>query len=459
MDRLENAAVFAATVLGVEPHAGQVQYLVDAHPTKVLVGGRRSGKTFSLSIEVAYHAALALREHRPFRQLLVAPSVDQARLLFDSVVRLLRGSPLGGIIENEVHSPFPMLKLARDGVVLVRASHEGGRLLRGHSAHRVVVDESAFIGDRVIQEAVMPLLADVGGTLVLASTPGVKGALFHRLYEQGKTGTDSRVRSFTLKTIDNPHVDAEYVAAQKEQLTATQYDVEYGGVFADQAGAIFKWEDVIACTDLDIPQGTRARRVHIGWDPARTKDRSGVAVVDVAAKPYEVLDIRDLRGLDYIKQTEIVAALAREHGKSTKVVVDATGGNALVELLRQHGVWAEGVTFTAATKHAMVTNLAVLVERHHVRLPQVSELLTELRFYEGRTMPSGHTKYGAPEGGRLSDDLTTALMLALYRVDGGIRATGRGPDLPAFLTSSIGYSSSDSVVPVGGLPDVWSDWS
>jgi len=261
MDRLENAAVFAATVLGVEPHAGQVRYLVDTHPTKVLVGGRRSGKTFSLSIEVAYHAALAIREHRPFRQLLVAPSVDQARLLFDSVVRLLRGSPLGGIIENEVRSPFPMLKLARDGVVLVRASHEGGRLLRGHSAHRVVVDESAFIGDRVIQEAVMPLLADVGGTLVLASTPGVKGALVHRLYEQGKTGTDSRVRSFTLKTIDNPHVDAEYVAAQKEQLTATQYDVEYGGVFADQAGAIFKWEDVIACTDLDIPQGTGIKRV------------------------------------------------------------------------------------------------------------------------------------------------------------------------------------------------------
>ncbi|MCL2724823.1 MAG: hypothetical protein FWD69_10350 [Polyangiaceae bacterium] len=118
-----------------------------------------------------------------------------------------------------------------------------------------------------------------------------------------------------------------------------------------------------------------------------------------------------------------------------------------------------GVRFTAATNDAMVTNLAVLVERHHVRLPQASELLAELRFYEGRTMPSGHTKYGAPAGGRLSDDLTTALMLALYQVDGGIRAVGRGPDLPAFLTTSMGYSSSGSVVPAGGLPDVWSDWS
>jgi phage terminase large subunit-like protein len=459
MDRLENAAVFAASVLGVEPHAGQVRYLVDQHPTKVLVGGRRSGKTFALSIEVAYHAALAIRERRPFRQLLVAPSVDQARLLFDCVVRMLRSSPLGGVVESEVHSPFPMLKLVRDGVVLVRASHEGGRLLRGHSAHRVVVDESAYIGDRVIQEAVMPLLADVGGTLVLASTPGVKGALFHRLYEQGKDGTDPRVRSFTMETVGNPFVDAQYVAAQKEQLTKAQYDVEYGGVFGDQAGAIFKWSDVLACTDLEARERTGERRIHVGWDPARVKDGSAVVAVDVTEKPYRVLQVRNLRGLDYIRQTETVAAIAREHGKSTKVIVDATGGSALVELLRQHGVWAEGVTFTTSTKSAMVTNLAVLVERHAVHLPTDTDVLTELRYYEGRTMPSGHTKFGAPEGARFSDDLVTAIMLALYQVDGGIRASGRGPDLPPFLTGSMPYSPAAYVVPAGGLPDTWFDWN
>lgn len=455
MDRLANAAVFAASVLGVEPHPGQIRYLVDRHQTKLLVGGRRSGKTVSLSAEVAFHAAWAVHEQRPFRQLLVAPSVDQARLLFDSVGRLLRSSPLGGIIENEVRSPFPTMKLARDGEILVRASHEGGRLLRGHSAHRVVVDEAAFVPDRVIVEAVMPLLADTGGQLVLASTPGIKGALFHRLFEQGKDGTDPRVRSFTMKTTENPFVDAAYVSAQKEQITRAQFDAEYEGSFTEQAGALFRWEDVLACTHLERAERTGRRRIHVGWDPARTKDRSGVAVVDVTAKPYQVLEVRDLRGLDYIKQTDAVARLAQDNGESVKVIVDSTGGSALVELLRQHGVWAEGVTFTAPTKQAMVTNLAVLIERHDVLLPPVTEVLTELRYYEGRAMPSGNTKYGAPEGARFSDDLVTAIMLALFQVEGGIRARSAGPDLPPFLTSSSAWSCPAQTVAAGGLPEQW----
>jgi phage terminase large subunit-like protein len=98
--RIENPVVFSATVVGVEPHVEQVKYLLGSKRTKILVGGRRSGKTTALALEIVYSAVRAIHEGRPFDQLLVAPSVDQARLLFNAVSKLLRSSPLGALIQG-----------------------------------------------------------------------------------------------------------------------------------------------------------------------------------------------------------------------------------------------------------------------------------------------------------------------------------------------------------------------
>ncbi len=61
VDRLANAAVFAASMLRIEPHAGQVAYLVDPYPVRAMLGGRRSGTSTPLAIEIAFHAACSLR--------------------------------------------------------------------------------------------------------------------------------------------------------------------------------------------------------------------------------------------------------------------------------------------------------------------------------------------------------------------------------------------------------------
>jgi hypothetical protein len=89
-DRLRDPVVFAASTLALEPHAAQIPYLLDqAHPVKLLVGGRRSGKSFAVAVEVVFHAVRAIRERRPPRQLIVAPACDQARLLLGTVSKLL----------------------------------------------------------------------------------------------------------------------------------------------------------------------------------------------------------------------------------------------------------------------------------------------------------------------------------------------------------------------------------
>ncbi len=465
MNRIENAVVFSATVLGLVPHSEQVKYLLARQRRKVLCGARRSGKTSCLAIEIVYEAVRAIHESRPFDQLIVAPSVDQARLLFNVVGKLLRSSPLGALIEHEIHSPFPEMSLVRNGRIFLRAAHDQGRLLRGHTAHRVICDEAAFMHDVVIEEAIGPILADhPDSQLVLASSPDGKGSLFWRLWSAGQESTDDRVRSFTMKTLDNPHIDASYVESQRAELTEAQFAAEYLGEFVDQQGAAFKWDHIRACIDGGEEHETPgSRRYRIGWDPARIRDRSGVAVVDVTEKPWRVVHVLDLRGIDYVEQVERVADLAR-HFEKAKVIIDMTNESTLVELLRQAGTWCEGVRFTADEKPELVMRLQLLFERHELVLrPQDRELLQELRFYQARVTRSGHVRYGAPEGSKVHDDLVTAVALAVR----GVGTTTHAPPfgervLPPFIGGSFGSGGiggfGGPISAPGCLPDDWGPW-
>jgi phage FluMu gp28-like protein len=457
MNRLDNAAVFAATTLGIEPHAAQIRYLLNSAPTKVLVGGRRSGKTTAVAVETVFYAAKAIHHARRFRQLITAPSVDQSKVLFDAVRSLIESSPLGGLVESIVTSPFPEIHLARDGLVFVRAAHENGRLLRGHSAERVVVDEAAYVPDTVLIEAVGPILADSGGQLVLASTPTARGSHFHQQFERGRNGKDERVRSFTMNSTDNPHVDRAYIEAQRREMTEAQFRQEYLGEFSDAHDSIFRWDHIMAAASGQVEGAQSARRYVVGWDPALRRDRSGLAVLDVTSKPWRLVRLADLGRQDYVEQSSQVVGTAREFN-GAKVMVDATGqSQVLVELLKREGVWCEGVTFTAATKAEMLQGLVVLFERHEIIIPSDRRLIDELRFYEATVGQAGRVKLGAPEGAKHHDDLVTALALAAWGAGGATRPLSPADvDLPPFLTSNSRYPVDALTSRPGDLPeDAW----
>jgi hypothetical protein len=434
VDRLANAAVFAASTLGVQPHPGQVAYLMDDHPVKVLVGGRRAGKTTALAAEVCFYAAGAVRDRRPFRQLLVAPALDQAKLLLGAVAKMLRGSPLGGLIEGESITPFPELRLAAGGVVFVRAAHDGGRLLRGHAAERVIVDEAAYVADDVVTESLSPMLADTGGQLVLASTPALRGALFHRMFERGQ-GDDARVRSFTIASAANPHLDAAYVASQRAELTSAQFATEWLGQFVDTSGGVFAWDHVHACATGSTGPAEPRRRYSLGYDCARRHDRSAVVVLDVTERPFRAVHVADIASRDYEAQVRHVAELADAYNGAA-VTCDETGaGIVVVEMLRRAGAWVHGFTFTAASKAELITSLAVLFERREIVIPEHRDLLDELRYYERTVTPTGHVRLGAPEGGRVHDDFVTALALAARGAGSEARPLSLAEvGLPPFLT-------------------------
>jgi len=155
------------------PHPTQRRWLLDGHKTKTAACGRRWGKTEAAAIDAASFALF----HPGSAQMIVSPTYDQSRLIFDTVEKLLLANRITERMVKIVRTPYPRAKVGRS-VITARTADEDGRNLRGHSADRVIVDEAAFVRDAVVEEVISPMLADRDGQLILISTPCGKNHFF-----------------------------------------------------------------------------------------------------------------------------------------------------------------------------------------------------------------------------------------------------------------------------------------
>ena len=69
-----------------------------------------------------------------------------------------------------------------------------------------------------------------------------------------------------------------------------------------------------------------------------------------------------------------------------------------------------GISFTNAIKTNLVEGLAMAFEQGQIQILDDPILVGELQAYESERLPSGLTRYSAPEG--FHDDCVSALMLA-----------------------------------------------
>lgn len=150
-----------------QPHAGQSAFLENAARLKVLACGRRWGKTDACAAQIVS----ALLRESPAKVLIIAPTLDQARLMFDRVVEMLEAltPPLHFVLQNKGgetgikirRSPYPHLRWGRHTVMA--RSGQLGRSLRGNEATHIVIDEAAFLPEEIITEIAMPMLATTSG--------------------------------------------------------------------------------------------------------------------------------------------------------------------------------------------------------------------------------------------------------------------------------------------------------
>ena len=442
----------------------QKLWLANDSRVKVAACGRRWGKTEAAAVDAATFAIV----NPGSVQMIVSPTYDQSRLIFDTIQRLILDCSLTRYIAKVTKTPYPRLQLRRS-LIMARTADEDVRNLRGHSADRVIVDEAAYVKDAVLEEVISPMLADRNGQLVMISTPfgknhfykafvkgaecRVPGAGFGQPVdgEQAKNseadsvegaggfnrppapGTWPLYSSFRFPSWENPHISREYIEFQRNVLTPRQFAVEYEAEFLDDQASVFSWDSIQSAVELGkSPSASDEPWIVAGVDWARYSDYTAVVVMDAGSSPSRVIAMDRFHQLSWEAQVARVTELLLRH-QVRAVLTDQTSiGDPLMEQLRR-SIWnrgadlsIDGLTFTNQSKREIIDHLVIRFANKELAIIDDEQLIRELQYFEYELTTAGNVRMNARSG--YTDDLVVALALAAWK--------GKSHSIPArFLTS------------------------
>ncbi len=388
------------------PHPGQREFLVNTARIRVLACGRRWGKTDACAVDVL----AALRSPTPTRHLVLAPTLDQARLVLDRAMDLGAMAEERGLLPVEPSrfraTPYPVWLRgahrvhARSGHVL--------RHLRGREATHIVVDEAAFVPEALVTEIALPMLATTGGRLTLISTPAGTNH-FWRFFVMGQDGHPN-IWSRASPSWENPMVSLETLELQRALISERAYRVEYGAEFLSLEGQVFCEEAVQRCVVAALPDPEPPFSVGVDW--AKFVDSTAVVVLSGTRRDAWIVDLATMQGESFADQVVRVIDFLAGFGGRKVVHCDATAlGHEPTQMLKralETGV--EFVSFSQEVKAKLVQDLAWMVETGALRFAPHPKLLQELRAFRAERAGMG-LRYGAAPG--FHDDVVVALALAV----------------------------------------------
>lgn len=207
-------------------HDGQVPVAKSDARFKVLVAGRRWGKT---RLGVWLCIAKAMQGKKTWW---VAPTYSMAMEGWKEIRRL--GIDYGCFVkeyEKTLYTPT-------GGYVTVRSADNPDRL-RGAGLDYIVLDECAYIKEATWKEVLRPTLTERQGGALFISTP--KGYnWFSRIYDEAERYDDWE--RWQQPTSTNPLVPATELDTAKREIGSFLFSQEYEAQFIEQAGGLFKPE-------------------------------------------------------------------------------------------------------------------------------------------------------------------------------------------------------------------------
>ena len=184
---------------------------------------------------------------------------------------------------------------------------------------------------------------------------------------------------------------------------------EYGAKFVEGSGSVFRYVREAATGEWQDPQPDTT--YYAGLDLAKVEDWTVLCIMDAQRR---VVHVDRFHRLDWSLQIERIKAATKRYG--CNVLVDSTGaGEPILESLRLNGLWVEPYPFTAASKAALIANLAMMLEQRLITLPRPElwpEGIDELEAFEYSISDAGNVRTSAPSGQH--DDCVIALALAAW---------------------------------------------
>lgn len=229
-------ATMSDSVLAI--HKGQREVLSDHRRFKVVVAGRRWGKTQCAK------TAIIKRANRP-KQLIwyVAPTYRMAR----------------GIMWQELQDAIPKKLIARiNETLLIIWLVNGTRIelkgadkpdtLRGVGLHYLVIDEAQDIKHSTWLKILRPTLASTRGDALIIGTPKAFNWLYE-VYMDGQRGDTFKTKkgkvlvnawkSWQFPTITSPFIPKEEIADARRDMDPKSFNQEFNAAFESMSGRVY----------------------------------------------------------------------------------------------------------------------------------------------------------------------------------------------------------------------------
>ena len=226
----------------------------DDHRFKVVVAGRRFGKTHLAIRELCFHARIPNQE-----VWYVAPTYKQAKMI---VWRKLKQRLQDLRWIKKLNESELSITLKNDSTISLKGA-DNEDSLRGVGLDYLIIDEFADVKAEAFYEVLRPTLADKEGKALFIGTPKGIANWAYDLYQMESEFPGSW-KSFQYTTVDGGNVKPEEVEAAKRDLDERQFRQEFLATFETYAGRIYysfdRVENTKAPTDLDLSV------IYTGWD-------------------------------------------------------------------------------------------------------------------------------------------------------------------------------------------------
>jgi hypothetical protein len=402
--QLSKAAFFKS--LGYQPHPGQQEIHESKARFRVVACGVRWGKTRAAAMEAL---AAAMQPAERSIGWVVAPTYDLADRVFSQVALLAASHLLHHIVTLTESERRLVLRNMGGGLSEIRAkSADSPVSLLGEGLDFVIVDEAAQLRPRIWEGYLSQRLVDKNGWALLISTPNGKG-WFYEMFRRGQ-GKDPEFQSWNSPTWKSPLHKKERIDAERMRISDKLFRQMYGAEFIEGSGVVFRNVSEAAKAQFQDPKPSTA--YFAGLDLAKVEDFTVLVIMNRAR---EVVFVDRYQGVDWSTQIARIKA-ACDRFNHAEILVDSTGaGEPIFEVLRHAGCSVQGYTFTQKSKAALIQNLAFMLEKKAILLPDPKicpELIEELEAYQYSITDSDNVRTGAPSG--YHDDCVIALGLAAW---------------------------------------------
>ncbi len=441
----------------------QREIVEDLHRRRIVVCGRRFGKSF-----LASHEAVDEANAAEATVILAAPTYKTAKLgVWSYLVNNLEPR------FRKVHEGDLVLELKGGGRVVVGSLDQADNLRgAGSGLCGIIIEEAAMVPDYPVENVLLPMLLDCRGWLLAISTPKGRRGYFYRYAMRGLSNDpkDATYKTWQMPTWVNPTLPDidEQIDELRNSMPENVFRQEIGAEFVDDVGAVFRDVQLAELAERQVDRKGMPRLVagadyFVGIDFARSGQDYTFPIVLMKLPDGDLRLVwmdRWGRIADEEQIDRLAAILLHFRPRRTLAEANSFGAVYCAWMHSKHGITVELFETSGSSKGPLILQAAAAFEFHRVEIwphtdPLGGVLVNELLSYERGVTSHDNPTYSAPVG--FHDDGVMALAMAIRAADGEPDGTELSDGFESDLEQYIVRPSTGSG-PAGGWLGKAKDW-